>query len=354
MKSTIRKKGRYWHYDNNRKPPGRFRPSLFTTSHAKAKQLQRQLDRTYLQNPWDEKLLPRKVSISRHAAEFVEYMYKIKSPAWAARHQVIIRRFLAGASDKDVHEFTAGDIEDYIKRRGEKGVAPNTVRLEMVVVKKLFERAVRDGAMTKNPAERVELPKARNVRPTRPFSKEEMEIIFRDHFRPGMDEREKAAALSRYPVMATLWYTGLRISDVISMTAEEVDLEAGTYQKQIKKTGRNVLLPIAAPLLEILAPLMPSAGPVFPNYYPGDSARRAADVVRNLNTQLYAILKRNGIPHGSLHSIRHGFNQELFRMGLGVLDRQVLLAHAAAGTTQIYTHPDEELARSYLNRLRID
>ncbi|MCB7128973.1 MAG: tyrosine-type recombinase/integrase [Candidatus Brocadiales bacterium] len=354
MKSTIRKRGKYWHYDNNRKPPGRIRRSLSTPSHAKARQLQKRLDRIYLQNPWDERLLPRKVSISRHAAEFIEYVYQIKSPSWAARQHSTVRNFLARVPDKDVHEFTPSDIEGYIKKRSEEGMSPNTIRIEMVVVKRLFERAVRDGVVDKNPAGRVELPKARQVRPIRPFSKEEMEIIFRDHFRPGMGKREKAAARNRYPVMATLWYTGLRISDVISMTTEEVDLEAGTYQKHIKKTGRNVLLPIAEPLVEILGPLIPSAGPVFPNYYPGDSVRRSADVIRNLNTQLYAILKRNDIPHGSLHSIRHGFNQELFKMGLGILDRQALLAHAAAGTTQIYTHPDEDLARSYLNRLRID
>lgn len=38
-------------------------------------------------------------------------------------------------------------------------------------------------------------------------------------------------------------------------------------------------------------------------------------------------------------------------MGLGLEDRQVLLGHSAGRTTKIYTHPNEDLARDYLNRL---
>jgi hypothetical protein len=38
-------------------------------------------------------------------------------------------------------------------------------------------------------------------------------------------------------------------------------------------------------------------------------------------------------------------------MGLPIEDRQILLAQSASETTKIYTHPNFELARNYINKI---
>ncbi|HJM33575.1 MAG TPA: site-specific integrase, partial [Candidatus Marinimicrobia bacterium] len=50
---------------------------------------------------------------------------------------------------------------------------------------------------------------------------------------------------------------------------------------------------------------------------------------------------------------RHTFNQRLRDLGLGIEDRQALLAHASSSTTKIYTHPNLDLAREYVNKLPV-
>ena len=66
---------------------------------------------------------------------------------------------------------------------------------------------------------------------------------------------------------------------------------------------------------------------------------------------MQSILKAAGRGHATLHSFRHTFNNTLRDMGLPIEDRQKLLAHASSDATKIYTHPNFELARDFVNRI---
>ena len=58
-------------------------------------------------------------------------------------------------------------------------------------------------------------------------------------------------------------------------------------------------------------------------------------------------------PKATLHNFRHTFNTMLRDLGLGIEDRQVLLGHAASSVTKVYTHPNFELAREFVNKITI-
>ena len=66
---------------------------------------------------------------------------------------------------------------------------------------------------------------------------------------------------------------------------------------------------------------------------------------------MQTVLNAYGRPVGTLHSFRVTFNNTLRDLGLSIQDRQVLLAHSSSETTKIYTHPNIELARKYVNRI---
>ena len=65
------------------------------------------------------------------------------------------------------------------------------------------------------------------------------------------------------------------------------------------------------------------------------------------------LFRKNNSPKATLHSFRQTFNQKLRDLGLGIEDRQALLAHAASSTTKIYTLPNLNLAREYVNKLPV-
>ena len=55
----------------------------------------------------------------------------------------------------------------------------------------------------------------------------------------------------------------------------------------------------------------------------------------------------------ALHSFRHTFNNPLRDLGMGIEDRRVLMGHAANSSNMIYTHPNPELAREFVNRIAV-
>ena len=63
------------------------------------------------------------------------------------------------------------------------------------------------------------------------------------------------------------------------------------------------------------------------------------------------LLKIGGRPKATLHSFRNTFNNTLRDLGLGIKDRQILLAHSSSQMTKVYTHPNFDLALDYVNQL---
>ena len=61
--------------------------------------------------------------------------------------------------------------------------------------------------------------------------------------------------------------------------------------------------------------------------------------------------KKHNRPHADLHSLRHTFNQSLLDLGMGIEDKQKLLAHASSDTTKLYTHPNFDLASQFVNKI---
>ena len=66
---------------------------------------------------------------------------------------------------------------------------------------------------------------------------------------------------------------------------------------------------------------------------------------------LQKILKDANLPKATLHSFRVTFNNLLFAENLSIEDRRSLMAHSSSRTTSVYTHPNLDLARQYINKL---
>ena len=107
------------------------------------------------------------------------------------------------------------------------------------------------------------------------------------------------------------------------------------------------------PISDILLNLLPEIlddTPIFPNLYHED-ARKVKDKITNPRKHMQKLLKDAGLKKATLHSFRTTFNNRLRDLGLQIEDRQILLAQSASETTKIYTHPNFELAKQYVNKI---
>ena len=66
---------------------------------------------------------------------------------------------------------------------------------------------------------------------------------------------------------------------------------------------------------------------------------------------MQALLKSEGRPKATLHSFRTTFNNSLRDLGLEMEDRKALLTHSSSETTKIYTHPNFDLAKEWIDKL---
>ena len=90
--------------------------------------------------------------------------------------------------------------------------------------------------------------------------------------------------------------------------------------------------------------------PLFPMLY-STSDRTLSDNLAKPRKYMQALLQAEDRPKATLHSFRTTFNNRLRDLGLQIEDRQILLAQSASETTKIYTHPNFELAKQYVNKI---
>jgi integrase/recombinase XerD len=141
-------------------------------------------------------------------------------------------------------------------------------------------------------------------------------------------------------LLELLYGTGARISEVVGLDLDDLDLEAGTVFLR-GKGGKQRIVPVgsfalaaARDYLAVARPaLASSATPaIFLNSRGGRLSRQSAWAV------LSRTAERAGISADvSPHTLRHSFATHLLDGGADVRVVQELLGHASVTTTQIYT-----------------
>ena len=131
---------------------------------------------------------------------------------------------------------------------------------------------------------------------------------------------------------------------------KDIDLDTGTIVTLIRKSRRTHEFPLSKHLLNHLPYSDNLDSPIFPELYNEDE-QKLNDNLAKPRLFMQSLLKVGNRQHATLHSFRVTFNNQLLNLGCGIEDRQKLLAHSSSETTKIYTHPNIDLARDYVDQL---
>ncbi len=160
---------------------------------------------------------------------------------------------------------------------------------------------------------------------------------------------EDAFGLRDRAILETLYGTGMRISELVSLDVEDLDLEGGEM-RVLGKGSKERLVPVGGRAAEALAAYLahgrtrliktPSQRALFLNARGGRLSRQGAwGVVRK-----YA--RRVGLEEKMTpHTLRHSYATHLLERGVDLRYIQELLGHASVSTTQIYTHVSRKRLR---------
>jgi integrase len=285
---------------------------------------------------------------------FVDEWLERKTPEIAGSTRAFYRnaadkflRFLGDVADVDVTEITRDHVTRF-RNEEAKRFAPKTVNHEVKFLRMIFRAARRDAVVSDDPAEFVDTIRKGRTGIRRPFTIPELKAVL------GVADDEW-----RSMVLFGL-YTGQRLSDVAMLTFENIDLRRGEIRLVSRKTGRNLILPIAASLgrhIETLSSNDDPAGPLHPRAYAivanqgksGHLSNQFADLLAQAGLRRKKPHRKNlngaREPRGSelsFHCLRHTAVSMMKDAGIPAAVVMELVGHDSEQMSHVYTHVGTE------------
>lgn len=235
-----------------------------------------------------------------------------------------------------LNEITVKVIDAYIDWLDN---APKTKKNYHGIVSRMLKQAVKEGIVSSNPAELATLPKVfPNPDKHRMLEPIDLDIIF-------------TYAGEWFTYYQFLLYTGLRAGDVATLRYRDINRQKKAIVTLIHKPNRFHELPLSDHLINQLN-FCKNEDPIFPSLY-SEIKKQVNNKLAVPRKHLQEILRLNSRPKATLHSFRKTFNNILRDLGLDIGDRQKLLAHSSSETTKIYTVPNFERAKEFIDKIPV-
>jgi integrase/recombinase XerD len=269
-----------------------------------------------------------------------EYQYSDNTIAAYRNDLSQFQEYLAEQAGAEVPAWSAvaeDDIEaylDYMKHK-DQPYASSTIARKVAAIKSFFNYLTTQGVVDDNPTLTIESPKVKKRLP-QTLSRAEVERLLEAPL-----GGESAKNLRDVTLLNVLYETGMRVTEVVSLQLEDVDLEAGTLSSPTRQ-GEARAIPIPAATQALLAQYLAQGRPQLAR----DIAERALFLNHRgekLTRQgLWLIIKGYARQAGlrvevTPHTLRHSFAVHRLGGGLELEEIQRLLGHANISTTQIYT-----------------
>lgn len=258
-----------------------------------------------------------------------------------------LERFVAFAGDTTVKNITLEMVQDfrlYLNRltdaKGKQLLSVKTQNYHIIALRAFLKWCIKNDVETLAP-EKIDLSKIPE-RTVEYLARDELERLFEQVKGKGL------RGLRDRAILETLYSTGLRVSELVALDRDQVDLERREFMVRGKgRKPRIVFLSdrAAEAIGKYLAARQDSFDPLFLNY---GRRRKAEDITlgekRRLSTVMVQYLVRNYARKAGIikkvtpHVLRHSFATELLMNGADIRSVQEMLGHASITTTQIYTH----------------
>jgi len=228
------------------------------------------------------------------------------------------------------------DLEAFVRQLMSAGLSPRSVARIVASVRGFYRFLVLDGHLTGSPADDLRAPRSWPSLP-RFLSIEEVEHLL------TQPDVATPAGLRDRALLELLYATGMRVSELVALELDTVNLDGG-FLTCLGKGAKERVVPIGRVATDWVRRYLESARPSLlkdrPSSYLFVNARGGRSLSR---VGFWKIIKKYGRQSGltqelSPHVLRHSFATHLLERGADLRMIQTLLGHADLSTTQIYTH----------------
>ncbi|UFN70057.1 site-specific tyrosine recombinase XerD [Vibrio alginolyticus] len=212
-----------------------------------------------------------------------------------------------------------------------------TSRARMLsAIRRLFQYLHREKVRADDPSALLVSPKLPQRLP-KDISEEQVDALLEapDPNDP-VELRDKA-------MLELLYATGLRVTELVSLTMENISLRQGVV-RVTGKGGKERLVPMGEKAVDWIETFIQQGRPALLGDTSSDivfPSKRARQMTRQTfwhRIKYYALIAGIDTEQLSPHVLRHAFATHLLNYGADLRVVQMLLGHSDLSTTQIYTH----------------
>lgn len=249
-----------------------------------------------------------------------------------------INRFLEFLSSKGINDLsktTRNIIVKYLSEERNRGQAIKSIVRNMTSLRTFYKFLLKENLIKNDPLINLKTPKIEKKLPDL-LSIEEVEKLL------NVPSKKNPKEIRNKALLELLYATGLRVTELLSLTLNDVNLETG-YVRVLGKGSKERIIPIGEIAKGELQLYLENSRAVLLKYkkspflFVGNSGkyitRQAFWKMIKKYAQLAGIKKKI-----SPHIIRHSFATHLLERGADLRSVQSMLGHSDISTTQIYTH----------------
>ena len=261
------------------------------------------------------------------------------APATLAAYRGDLTRFSRWLSSRGLGLENARrlDVLDFLAEHAHW--PPRTIARRLSALRRFYQHLEREGRIAGNPCDRIDAPRLGRPLPGTLTEQDVERLLAAPDVDTVLGVRDRA-------MLEVLYATGLRVSELVGLRSEQVDLRQGVL-RVVGKGGRERLVPLGEQAVDWLERFLErgrsgilgtrSSAALFPTGRGGAMTRQA----------FWQLVKRYARRAGILrdvspHTLRHAFATHLLDHGADLRVVQMLLGHRDISTTQIYTHVARE------------
>ncbi len=282
------------------------------------------------------------------------YRLTVKDSTLRHSDQIFQYHILPEFGDMKIKDITPLMLQRFYNHQLEICASPQE---RFVKVARIFDFALKQGMIEKNPALMVDRPRRRNA-----DTKKRREVNFytKDELNRFLSMAKEKLSLKWYVFFRVLAYTGMRRGEALALTWDDINVDdmtirvsktisqgqSGPYLSETPKTEKsNRTILIDRETMELIQSLDRTSEFIFPNTKGSFCA--LSQPVR----KIHAVVDGTDLKYISPHGFRHTHCSILFSAGVSIPEVQDRLGHTDVKTTiDVYNHVYQQDKKHALDR----
>jgi integrase/recombinase XerD len=247
----------------------------------------------------------------------------------------------------DLNQAGKDVVMSYIYQLQVNNSSPATISRRLAAIKAYYRFAFNEGVLTKDPVQDLESPKPAQRLP-RILNVEEVDLLL------SQPRISQPAGLRDKAMLELLYATGLRVSELVSLDLNNLNLE-NNFIRCYGKGSKERIVPIGEIAVHFVKEYLQRGRGKLEKSGTSPALFLNQRGQRLTRQGFWKIIKKYAAQARidtviTPHTLRHSFATHLLENGADIRSVQEMLGHSDISTTQIYTHLTQKRVKDIYNR----